>query len=63
MREMEHHVIFVLLRTLLDKNLITENLFEKAKDIVRDAWDDAVFFCDYEDHTKGEIHGHTPHSC
>lgn len=45
MKEMEKNVMYVLLQTLRDKNMITQDVYEKAKTKIHDALDGLTFFC------------------
>ena len=53
----------VLLEALSDKNLITQNISEKAKTKILGTLDGPDLFCYCEDERKEESHGHTQNSC
>ena len=63
MKEMEKNVMCVLLEALSDKNLITQNISEKAKTKILGTLDGPDLFCYCEDERKEESHGHTQNSC
>lgn len=63
MKEMEKSIMCVLLRSLLDKNLITQDVHDKAKEKVLSTLDGPEFFCYAEEKRKEESHGHTQNSC
>ena len=63
MKEMEKNVMCVLLQALLDKNLITQNISEKAKMKILGTLDGPDFFCYCEDERKENANGHTQNSC
>ena len=62
MKEMERHVMCVLLRALMDKNLITQVIHDQAKEKVLGTLDGPDFFCYAEEKRKEESHGHTQNS-
>lgn len=45
MKEMERQVMCVLLRSLMDKNLITQDIHDQAKEKVLGTLDGPEFFC------------------
>ena len=45
MKEMERQVMCVLLRSLMDKNLITQDIHDQAKEKVLGTLDGPDFFC------------------
>ena len=63
MKEMEKDVMCVLLQSLMDKNLITQNVHDKAKEKVLGTLDGLDFFRYADEKRKGESHGHTQNSC
>ena len=63
MKEMEKHVMCVLLQALLDKNLITRDICENAKTKVLETLDGPDFFCYCEEERKEESHGYTQNPC
>ena len=63
MKEMERQVMCVLLRSLMDKNLITQDVHDKAKEKVLGTLDGPDFFCYADEKREGEPHGHTQNSC
>ena len=63
MKELEKNVMCVLLQRLLDKNLITQDVHDKAKEKVLGTLDGPEFFCYAEEKRKEESHGHTQNSC
>ena len=63
MKEMEKSIMCVLLRSLVDKNLITQDNHDKAKEKVLGTMDGPEFFCYAEEKRKEESHGHTQNSC
>lgn len=63
MQEVGKNVQCVLLQALLDKKLITQDVYEKAKMKILGALDRPDFFCYFEEDRKEETHGHTQNSC
>ena len=63
MKEMEKDVMCVLLQSLMDKNLITQDIHDQAKEKVLGTLDGPDFFCYDDEKRKGESHGHTQNSC
>ena len=63
MKEMEKNVMCVLLRALLDKNLITQDTCEKAKTKILGTSDGPDFFSCREETGAEDINGHTQNSC
>ena len=53
MKEMERQVMCVLLRSLMDKNLITQDIHDKAKEKVFGTLDGPEFFCYIGDTAEG----------
>ena len=62
MKEMEKNVMCVLLRSLMDKNLITQDIHDKAKEKVLGTLDGPEFFCYAEGKQKEDADGHTQNS-
>ena len=62
MKEMERQVMCVLLRSLMDKNLITQDVHDQAKEKVLCTLDGPDFFCYADEKRKGESQGHTQNS-
>lgn len=63
MKEMERQVMCVLLRSLMDKNLITQDVHDQAKEKVLCTLDGPDFFCYCEEKRKEDANGHTQNSC
>ena len=63
MKKVQQDVMCVLLQTLLDKELITQNIYDKSRSKILDTFDSADFFYYSEDVRKEESHGHTQNSC
>ena len=63
MKKVQQDVMCVLLQTLLDKELITQNIYDKSRSKILDTFDSADFFCYSEDVRKEGSHGHTQNSC
>ena len=62
MKEMERQVMCVLLRSLMDKKLITQDVHDQAKEKVLCTLDGPDLFCYADEKRKGESHGHTQNS-
>ena len=62
MKEMERQVMCVLLRVLMDKNLITQDIHDQAKEKVLGTLDGPDFFCYIDEKRKGDTNGHTQNS-
>ena len=62
MKDMEKNMMCVLLQRLLDKNLITPKIHDKARQQILDTFDSADFFCYSDGARKEEFHGHTQNS-
>ena len=62
MKEMEKNVMCVLLQVLMDKNLITQDVHNQAKEKVLGTLDGPEFFCYAEEKKEEESHGHTQNS-
>ena len=63
MKEMEKNVMCVLLQALLDKDLITQDVSEKAKTKILGTLDGPNFFCYCEEERKEDVDGYTQNSC
>ena len=63
MKKVQQDVMCVLLQTLLDKELITQDIHDKSRSRILDTFDSADFFWYAEDDRKEESHGHTQNSC
>ena len=63
MKEMEKNVMCVLLQALLDKNLITQDISEKAKTKILGTLDGPDFFFYCEEKREEDANGHTQNSC
>ena len=63
MKEMERQVMCVLLQSLMDKNLITQDIHDKAKEKVLGTLDGPDFFCYIDEKREEESHGYTQNPC
>ena len=59
MKEMEKSIMCVLLRSLMDKNLITQDIHDKSRSRILDTLDWPEAFCYTEDDRKEDQDGHT----
>ena len=59
MKKVQQDVMCVLLQTLLDKQLITQDIHEKAREKILGTLDWPEFFCYAEDDGKENQDGHT----
>ena len=59
MKKVQQDVMCVLLQKLLDKELITQDIHEKAREKILDTLDWPEFFCYAEDDGKEDQNGHT----
>ena len=59
MKKVQQDVMCVLLHTLLDKELITQDIHDKSRSRILDTFDSADFFCYAEDDRKENQDGHT----
>ena len=59
MKKVQQDVMCVLLQTLLDKELITQDIHEKAREKILGTLDWPEFFCYAEDDRKEDQDGHT----
>ena len=62
MKEMERQVMCVLLRSLMDKNLITQDVHNQAKEKVLGTLDGPEFFCYAEEKREEDADGYTQNS-
>ena len=62
MKEMEKSIMCVLLRSLMDKNLITQDIHNQAKEKVLGTLDGPEFFCYAEEKREEDADGHTQNS-
>ena len=62
MKEMEKSIMCVLLRTLMDKNLIRQDIHDQAKEKVLCTLDGPDFFCYIEKKREEDADGHTQNS-
>ena len=62
MKEMEKSIMCVLLRSLMDKNLITQDIHDQAKEKVLGTLDGPDFFCYAEEKREEDANGHTQNS-
>ena len=62
MKEMEKSIMCVLLRALMDKNLITQDIHDQAKEKVLGTLDGPNFFCYAEEKREEDADGHTQNS-
>lgn len=63
MMNVESQVLCVLLQTLKDKNLITADVHDKAREDILDTLDWPEFFCYAEEDRKENEDGHTQNPC
>ena len=57
MKKVQQDVMRVLLKTLLDKELITKEIHEKGQEKILGTLDWPEFFCNVEAESKEELHG------
>ena len=62
MKEMEKSIMCVLLQSLMDKNLITQDVHDQAKEKVLCTLDGPDFFCYIEKKREEDADGHTQNS-
>ena len=62
MMNVENQVLCVLLQMLKDKDLIPQDVHDKAREDILDTFDSGGFFCYAEGDRKEEFHGHTQNS-
>lgn len=63
MKKVQQDVMCVLLQTILDKELITQNIYDKSREKVLGTLDWPDFFCYREEKRKEDADGHTQNSC
>ena len=63
MMNVESHVLCVLLQTLKDKDLITQDIHDKAREDILDTLDWPKFFCYCEGKREEDTNGHTQNPC
>ena len=59
MKQVQQDVMCVLLQTLLDKELITQDIHDKSRNRILDTLDWPETFCYAEDDRKEDQDGHT----
>ena len=59
MKQVQQDIMCVLLQTLLDKGLITQDIHDKSRSRILDTFDSADFLCYAEDDRKEVQDGHT----
>ena len=59
MKKVQQDVMCVLLQTLLDKKLITQNVYDRSREKVLGTLDWLEFFCYAENDGKEDWDGHT----
>lgn len=59
MKRVQQDMMCVLLQTLLDKDLITQNIHVKSREKILGTLDWPEFFCYAEDDGKEDLDGHT----
>ena len=59
MKKVQQDVMCVLLQTLLDKELITQNVYDRSREKVLGTLDWLEFFCYAENDGKEDRDGHT----
>ena len=59
MKKVQQDVMCVLLQTLLDKELITQDIHDKSREKILGTLDWPEFFCYAEDDGKEDQDGHT----
>ncbi len=59
MKKVQQDVMCVLLQTLLDKELITQDVHDKSQERILGTLDWPEFFCYAEDDRKEDQDGHT----
>ena len=59
MKQVQQDVMCVLLQTLLDKELITQDVHDKSREKILGTLDWPEFFCYAEDDRKEELNGST----
>ena len=59
MKKVQQDVMCVLLQTLLDKGLITQNIYDESREKILGTLDWPEAFCYTEDDGKEDENGHT----
>ena len=59
MKKVQQDIMCALLQTLLDKELITQDIHDKSREKILGTLDWPEFFCYAEDDRKEEPHGST----
>ena len=59
MKKVQQDIICVLLQTLLDKELITQDIHDKSREKILGTLDWPEFFCYAENDGKEDENGHT----
>ena len=59
MKKVQQDVMCVLLQTLLDKELITQDIHDKSRSKILDTLDSTEYFCYVGDDRKEDQDGHT----
>ena len=59
MKKVQQDMMCVLLQTLLDKELITQNIYDQSREKVLGTLDWPEFFCYAENDGKEDENGHT----
>ena len=59
MKKVQQDIMCVLLKTLLDKELITKDIHDKSREKILGTLDWPDFFCYAEDDRKEDQDGHT----
>ena len=63
MKEIEKDIMCVLLRSLMNKNLITQSIYNQAREKIIGTLDESEFFCYGEEKRKENADGYTQNSC
>ena len=63
MEKVHQDMMCVLLRGLLDQELITQDIHDKAREKILSTLGGADFFCSCEEKREGDANGHTQNSC
>ena len=59
MKKVQQDMMCVLLQTLLDKGLITQNIYDESREKILGTLDLPEFFCYAENDGKEDENGHT----
>ena len=62
MKKVQQDVMCVLLQTLLDKELITQDIHDKSREKILGKLDWPEFFCYAEEKSEEDTNGHTQNS-